>query len=325
MEWVYLLDFGNMPTELLYQDVWKRITQLSKTCARAQVAVAYVSKGARNLLTLGPGSLLVVDACEDAVRSRCTNPAELLYFQRKGVEIHSVANLHAKVFVFGSRAIIGSANVSNRSADYLQEAVVETSERNIVASCRAFVLKLRGEVLERPHLLELQNLYNSVPAKGIPRRSETGSRSLVTHAPLWLVPLQENGWDEAEKRLADLGRPEAKRKLNRRFFDLDEFSWKGNLLYSELRVGDLVLQVTDTPNAGTMFSRAAHVVHIQRSRGQSRRMIVFLASHQGIRRKSRGAVLTQLGKYRTLIIGVKETATQVEDEGAIHALLNLWT
>ena len=118
-----------MTTELITDRVWAAITEAARnTKTPAYVAVAYFGNGASKLLPLRKGSRLVVDASEHAVKSGQTSPAELLKLHRKGVKVYSIENLHAKVFVFGRTAFVGSANVSQRSNlyrslpyEYLQE------------------------------------------------------------------------------------------------------------------------------------------------------------------------------------------------------------
>jgi phosphatidylserine/phosphatidylglycerophosphate/cardiolipin synthase-like enzyme len=50
-----------------------------------------------------------------------------------------VPNLHAKIYVFDDAAIIGSANVSNRSAGTLIESVLRTADFGVVRSAKKFV------------------------------------------------------------------------------------------------------------------------------------------------------------------------------------------
>jgi phosphatidylserine/phosphatidylglycerophosphate/cardiolipin synthase-like enzyme len=47
--------------------------------------------------------------------------------------------LHAKVYVFGKAAAIGSANASRHSADVLLEAMVVTTDAKMVSEARHFV------------------------------------------------------------------------------------------------------------------------------------------------------------------------------------------
>lgn len=133
-----------MPTTLLVKGIWPRITKLCKS-GRAYVAVAYLGKSGRKLLPLCAGSVLVVDASEGAVKQGQTNPAELMKFVRAGVDVHSAADLHAKVFAFPEAVQIGSTNVSQNSAKHWQEAASLSTDRRVIKAAREFVLDLAGE------------------------------------------------------------------------------------------------------------------------------------------------------------------------------------
>jgi len=140
--------------------VWGAITASSRAHkGPSDVAVAYFGQGVTKLLTLARGSRLVVDASEQAVKSGQTHPASLLALHRKGVSIFSVKNLHAKVFVFGRTAFIGSANVSERSARQLFEAVVRTTDTRVVRDARDFVRESCIDPLRTEHLRTLQGIY----------------------------------------------------------------------------------------------------------------------------------------------------------------------
>ena len=78
------------------------------------VAVAYFGTGASKLLPLRKGSTLIVDMSQAAVGSGQTNPSEILKLVNRGVDVHSVNNLHAKVFAVGNQAFVGSTNVSQQ-------------------------------------------------------------------------------------------------------------------------------------------------------------------------------------------------------------------
>jgi phosphatidylserine/phosphatidylglycerophosphate/cardiolipin synthase-like enzyme len=100
----------------------------------------------------------VVDASERAVGAGQTDPGEILYFINRGVKVHSVENLHAKVFVLADAAVMGSTNVSRRSAVLLQEAAVLTTERGVVAASRRFVESQLGEEVTAEHARRLKKL-----------------------------------------------------------------------------------------------------------------------------------------------------------------------
>jgi phosphatidylserine/phosphatidylglycerophosphate/cardiolipin synthase-like enzyme len=90
-------------------------------------------------LPLARGSRLVVDAGERAVAAGQTNPKELLTLVHRGVDVYGIPNLHAKVFVLGRAAYVGSANVSKHSAETAIEAMVRASDPRLVGDARDFV------------------------------------------------------------------------------------------------------------------------------------------------------------------------------------------
>ena len=117
---------------------WSRITTLAKRSARTRVAVPYLHGEANRMLPLKAADVLKVN-----IMSCQVNPDELRAYRRKGVKLYTAPNLHAKVFVFGNTAIIGSTNVSSSSETRLREAVVETTDPSVVASARKFIEESR--------------------------------------------------------------------------------------------------------------------------------------------------------------------------------------
>src|SRR5229473_6334205 len=131
-----------MTIALLTNDIWRTLTAATKTRTKPVVAVAYFGQGAARLLPLPNGSRLVVDASDGAVKSGQTYPAELTKLLKCGVHIFSRKNLHAKIFIFGTKVFVGSANVSRRPAHTLREAMVVTTDRNAVAAARDYIREL---------------------------------------------------------------------------------------------------------------------------------------------------------------------------------------
>lgn len=168
-------------------ELWPRITELAKTSAKCMVAVAYFGQGAKKLLPLKAGSVLVVDCDKRSVKGSRTCPFDLLALIRKKVEVHSCSNLHAKVFVFGKRAIIGSCNASKLSTDYYLEAAVETTDPSVVSQCRDFIQRLRGDQISPKYAKELCKIWNP------PKFHLIRQPSIPRFHPLWVVPLI---WDE---------------------------------------------------------------------------------------------------------------------------------
>jgi hypothetical protein len=137
-----------MANAFISDEIWPRLRRLAKTKRRrAFVAVPFLGSGAAKRLPLRDRDILVTKFDAASVRADLVNPSEVVNFIKRGVEVHSVTNLHAKVYVFGRRAVVGSANVSSTSEHHLVEAACEFSDRKMVAMCREFVLALRGEIV----------------------------------------------------------------------------------------------------------------------------------------------------------------------------------
>jgi hypothetical protein len=233
--------------------------------------------------------------------------------------------LHAKVFVAGDRAFIGSTNVSNHSAHGLIEAFVETDNRSVVASCREFVASLRGEPITPEYAKKMQAYYKP-PKFGTPRgtRRKTNKASPL-HSPLWIVPLVRGGWDPEDYAEEKKGLPQAKAKprSSRRFF-VEDFKWTRDSFLNRLQEGDLLIQALDEGNKRIMVSARSRVLKIRRyDKGRSKRAIIYLESPRNVRRKSLKTVTEQVGPHVKKICR-GQSAKLLRDWWVVHPLLNLW-
>ena len=103
------------------------------------MAVPFIGRGASYRLPLRKGDLLVTRFNRTSVSSGHVDPKELVAYINRGVEVQSVDNLHAKVYVFGSTAVVASANLSSESEHRLIEAGCSIRNPRMVAACRSFV------------------------------------------------------------------------------------------------------------------------------------------------------------------------------------------
>lgn len=166
--------------------IWPRLTELAKKSKRSYVAVAYLGNGATKLLPLKADSRLVVDLSENAVKSGQTSPHEILKFIARGVNVSSVGNLHAKIFVFRDHAFVGSANASSHSANTLIEAMIETTDKSTVSACRQSVESMGGEIVTPEYAKRMAKLYR--PSRFASGRTKA-KHSIPLHPPLWVMPL----------------------------------------------------------------------------------------------------------------------------------------
>lgn len=241
--------------------VWNAIAKQVKASRRADVAVAYFGQGAARRLPLPAKSRLVVDASEATVRAGATCPAELLTLVRKGVTVHSSPGLHAKVYVFGRTALIGSANVSTASADRLVEAVVRTTDSDAVRAAQRFVTELAiGTPLGPEALKALQKCYNPSKVRG------SGKGKAARRPVVWFEWYEALDCPEGSADFVEEVRTEAKpKRMHGRGYTLEETWRRGSPRYEE---GDLLVMVG---GKGEMVSPPGRVVHVRTwANGRSR-------------------------------------------------------
>ncbi|MCB1129998.1 MAG: hypothetical protein KDN05_02650 [Verrucomicrobiae bacterium] len=158
------------------------------------------------------------DFSQAAVEQGLTHPEAIRSYLDAGVEVHSWANLHAKVYAFGDVAIVGSCNASARSANTLTEAAVRITDPTGVQQCSDFVLSLRGDrVLQG--LVEIRTKqYPKIPAAGLGRVAE--------QSPLWVAVLKRDASEAAQARAVESDE-ETSKLLSSEEASLNWFEWSG--------------------------------------------------------------------------------------------------
>lgn len=314
-----------MATKFHSDDSWSRIRDLAKKRGRRLVAVPFLGKGAIRRLPLQAGDLLIVRLDEATVKSGQTSPLEIGKFLRKGVEVHAQSNLHAKVFVFGKTAVIGSTNVSTTSEAHLLEAVVETSDSRAVSAAASFVRSLRGDVVTPQYAKRLEKMY--VPPRilgaGRPRSQQTmrGAGQSV----LWAVKLETGAWIDEDYVQQEAGEPLARKRLkNTRHYVVDDFVWTPAGFGRKVRVGQRVLQIVEE-NSGNVYAEPPYrVVRVQRYRAtSSSRVMVFVERKKGSRRVGLGRLLERLGPMGERL-GRLTTSFELKDKALVYQLGQIW-
>ena len=153
------------------------------------MAVPWVTDA--DLLLLGEGDRVVVDFSDQAVAAGQTNPAQVLKWIQRGARVRSLAQLHAKVFVFGRTAYVGSTNVSPNSALRLSEATIRTTEPMAVSSARRHVEALfdGAAPISKVAARAAQSRYR--PARsGIPMGQQPDSASHNRLRSVWRMHFQ---------------------------------------------------------------------------------------------------------------------------------------
>ena len=135
------------------REVWPEIKALLSGYNDVQAAIAFVGADADAYLPLRGPATIVVNAGEEALRNGWTDPAVLLRWTRRGVRVHTLSTLHAKLLVAQgnpSFVLVGSADVLSTSGRALEEAILLADEKDTVDEVRRAVdrwRRLAGEPL----------------------------------------------------------------------------------------------------------------------------------------------------------------------------------
>lgn len=312
-----------MKTRLIHGQVWTVLAKSAKSCkSPAYVAVAYFGKEASKLLPLPAASRLVVDASEHAVKSGQTCPEDLIAELRRGVRVYSVPNLHAKVYVLGRQAFIGSPNVSRTSAGQLIESLIATKELKVVADARRFV---KGLCLHRlsPELLKnLAKLYR--PPKGgrlKTRKQAVNRKGVIPKIPkLKIAQLERIVYSTKEQEVHEAGLRVAKSRMKRRSsMDLESFQYPGRIVYSP---NDVVIQITDEGNGTRMVSPPGNVIYVRKYRkARGAAFFVYLELPNDRRRRNLKKILGHLGTGARMKL---KREGLVRDSAFARDLLAIW-
>jgi hypothetical protein len=312
-----------MSATFLSLTAWSQLTTAVRASRqRCAVAVAYFGKGAGRLLPLPKGSSLVVDASEGAVASGQTCPDDLLsLIEKRGVAVFSVPYLHAKVFVVGRAAYIGSTNVSNRSATQLIEAVIRTTEPAVVHAAKQFVHELCLHELTPTVLKRLAKLYHPplIPGgkRGKARQAITSKRPSLPR--LLFAQLDLVDWSERDQARHDEGMLVAKKRQEHpRSFELESFSWPGKCIYER---DDVVIQVTDEGGGSILVAPPGNALHVRPPRDGNGQVSFVYLERPARRRRSVKALAGALGR------GAKKRLRKdgvIRDAKFAQALLNAW-
>ena len=264
-----------MTTTFINSNVWATLTMAATAAVKpAHAAVAYFGQGAADLLPLPAGSKLVVDCGDLAVKSGQTCPAELLKLHERGVSIYRDATLHAKVFVIGERAYVGSTNGSNHSAQYLKEAVMATDERACVADVRRFVDSLCLDLLGPDELKRLADIYK--PPRFVSGAKLKAEAEKETALPTLRIINCDNIWEEMTIKEITQAEGVAQKIKVREGFELDYFGW--NIRKNFPRKGEIVMLVEYDGGRRDYVRQPGHVIKLEKAEDHT---LVFVETEPG--------------------------------------------
>jgi hypothetical protein len=233
-----MLDF------LDHHNLWATLAKRTRlSMGRNLVAVPYLGKGAAKLLALARGDVLLCALSEANCRNGSVSPREVQVLQSRGVRVFIRENLHAKVYLMGTRAVVASANLSEHSQHRLDEAAIHTSDKQLIREIKDWFAQRMGEPVTPEWLAYCKDVYR--PPKSIKlSRANANRRLRLNGRRIWLIGTHPMEFPASESSLVELGAAAAKGKLqNNRIYEVESVRWAGRSRFLELvRRGDVLIQ-----------------------------------------------------------------------------------
>lgn len=152
--------------------VWSEIRKAASRPGRRYITSAYAGRHAAELVPLGEGDVAVIDASDRQLRAGATSPEPVSAWLKAGAYVYSLPDLHAKAYVLGNCAFVGSANASLHSEQVLTEAVLHTDRTELRSQLKNMILALSElalQPLDQRWVTHAKELYRP------PRRPRSGT------------------------------------------------------------------------------------------------------------------------------------------------------
>jgi hypothetical protein len=270
-------------------DTWRTLRSISRhrNCP-LWVAAPFLGDGGGKLLYLKRGDILVVALTIGNARNGSVCPDEIKRLQKNGVQVFLAPNLHAKVLLCGSKAVVGSANLSYTSFTHLDEAALLTTDAKIVKHVRVWFQQRMLEAVSPKWLAVCAKAYRP-PRGGFGQRGERTAHA--TGKAVWLLGIEFTDYPENEAAIAERGLLQAKRQLSDAKFKAETIRWTGKNV-SSFRKGDTVIQVIQASRSH-YAEELARLIGIHRTIAQNGKQVAYLYLES--RKRPRH---TQWGKFK---------------------------
>lgn len=235
---------------LINEDIWETIPRIIKASKHTDVIVAYLGTDGSKFLPLKKGDRLVVDMSIATVKAGATNPHEIQKLIKRGVQVFTRRNLHAKTVVSDKEVLTGSANISKNSRDTLEEAALLTDDRIALQRAKNFIDQICTEPVLPEYLKQCIKSYRP-PRVNRKQNGTKGISRRAKHAKLRIVSLidyanfpenEQEAYKNSEKRAEKLIK-------SKELSILDSFRWSGKpKIADELEQGDWIIQCVEHKN-----------------------------------------------------------------------------
>lgn len=276
------------------EELWTELRRLARKHSPRLAAVAYVTSDEQ--VRFGQGDTLVCDATDAAITSGQTSAAVLRRAYDRKARLFSSPGLHAKVFLLGRVAVVGSANLSSMSVTELNEAALITDDARATSGVRLLIedLAQKADAIDEAFLRRIEKLPVARARRGSRRRHSI--RLPARRA--WLISLVPIDPDEHadEQELVDGESVKAEEEMQ----------------FSDSEAG--YVRFTGISNFRKLAKRGDLVIEVWRSRRDSPRAYVYAPE----------PILWRRDKNKVTHLFVEEYADREDTRISWAEFLRLW-
>ena len=233
--------------------LWPALDELRrKGRGPRRIATAYLGEGSAKRFPLRADDVLLTSLSVPQAARGLVSPNDLIAYRRAGVRLYREELLHAKVYLFGAVAVVGSPNLTNNSLK-LDETALLTDDRAVVAALREWFAARCTQEIPDEFLRECAKAWRPPqfePGTG-PRSPARGRSARKPTLPdgdrTYLLRLSADVGDDTvayERVKRKLERKAARTKAPKTHGTRDHFWWHGwNGVAADLRPGDTIIPV----------------------------------------------------------------------------------
>lgn len=315
---------------LINEDIWATIPRIIKSSKHTDAVVAYFGTDGSKLLPLKKGDRLVVDMSLSTVKAGATNPHEIEKLLKRGIQVFSRRNLHAKIIITDKQILAGSANVSKNSRDILDEAAILTDDTITLQRAKKFINRICTEPVLPEYLNECIKSYRPPRING-KRIGIKGKSRRAKHAKLRIVSLIDYGkFPEEEEEKFELGLKKAEKFLkDKRLSFIESFRWSSKpKMADELEQGDWIIQCVKHDDKSISVYPPAQLIlidHYVRDKKTGKERYVFHLESQKSGQEMNWSYFRK--KLNTILSTNKKNppTIAIRDINQADELLRLWT
>lgn len=310
-------------------DLWKTITAYAQRSKTRRIAVAYLGKGANELLPLKKGDTLIVNMTLPNVKNSQVNPFEVEKYYNAGVKIFHCKNLHSKVYLFDKQAIICSANISNNSysSTGLIECGVLTTNKQVLHDTATFINRLAVEKVSRAYIDLCKENYNPPKFTGAKGKQLIKEPQIET-SNFWVIYTEAATLSEEEQKILENDKEAYEEELiNKDDYEVDSIRYGASSSFIKgVKKGDWVMPIWNTEHRAQVQEpkRVLGITKGRRVNSKGHRNVFLRIEERIIQQKQSWTAFERYMK-KNKITGIRKTTTkQINNEETKHKLYKFW-